>query len=234
MQRTLALIAVALIVGLAGCSGGGSAGGNGDTTGGDVQTTADNGEATTTRPVVTTAASDEQRPEIAMFQFDRSEHYEYDVVYVDGVAGTTVVDVDVAGGEATINVTGVIRGEPESNVYTVPTNDPDAVVDAMEDDIRQPGLFHVLQAQDVSGIFVEQGITYEVGAEYRSFMGNVTVMGTNTIGGVDCLSYEYEIEGTILERGCLSPELELPVSWTKYFSDGTVRTSFTLVSYADR
>lgn len=233
MQRTLGLIVVALLIGLAGCSGGDTGGEPTDSTTVDSRatTTGGTGETTTEEGQVTTDASDERLPEIAMFQFDRSEHYEYDVVYVDGVAGTTFVDVTVESDAATINVTGVVPGRSTSNVYTVPTNDPDAVVDVMEDDIRELGVSHVLQAQDISGVFVEQEIAYEVGAEHRGFFGNVTVTGADTIGGVDCLTYEYEAEGTTLERGCLSPELELPVSWEKYFSDGSVRSSFTLADY---
>lgn len=172
-------------------------------------------------------------PEIAMLQFDRTERYVYNNTYVDGVHGTTYVDVVVSGGEATINVTSLIGGDQRrlNDVYTVPTNNPDEVVDAMSDDIRRGGVFFILQSQDVTATFVEQELAWETGAEYSSFFGNITVTGEDTIGGVDCLTYEFEAEGTTLETGCITSDLEMPVSWTKYFGDGTVRSAWRLVSY---
>lgn len=233
MNRGIFLCCVALLVVLAGCSGGSDGDSAGtttiapdgqqptDTTGGE-QTTADGG-----------SGGGAGVPELAMLQFDRDERYVYDVVYVDGVEGRTYIDVSVEGEQATINVTSVIGDQQRrlEDVYTVPTNDPDAVVDAMEDDIRRGGIGLLLQSQDVTNTFVTNDIAWAVGATYSDVFGNVTVTGESTVGGVDCLTYDVVVDGQLFEQGCLTPDLESPVSWEKYLNDDDLQLSWTLVSY---
>jgi len=242
MNRPTLLLSVALLTVLAGCSGGGSDSqpatesttvvpddpGPTDTNGdGGARTDGDSG-ATTTTP-----AGDEPQalPEIAMLQFDRDERYVYDVVYVGGTTGRTYIDVAVQDAEATINVTSVVGEQRLEDVYTVPTNDPDAVIDAMDGDIRRGGVGLLLQSQDVTNIFVENDLDWEVGTSYESFFGNVTVTGYDTIGGVDCLTYDFRVDGDLFEQGCLTADLESPVSWEKYLNDDDLQLSWTLVSY---
>ncbi|WP_227133155.1 hypothetical protein [Halorubellus salinus] len=241
MKRTLLLCCVVAMVALAGCSGGGGddaaaatsdpsgddapAGGgtdDGDTgddsAGGDAGADGDGGEAAV------------DRPEIAMLEFDRSERYEYQT-YAYGENATTVVDVVVDGDDAELTISHTSDARDVTNTFAASANDPESVIDVLSENMDQGGVVFVAQSQDVSGIFVQNDVPFELGAEFENEVGNVTVTGRDTIGGVECLTYDFYFGDELVETGCLSPELEIPVQWAKADGDGGVRMSIEFVSY---
>lgn len=246
MKRILLLLCVVAMVGLAGCSGGaddaspatsdpsgdGAAEGDGDgDTGDDSSGDGESGDADDGD----SGGDDDggvadERPEIAMLEFDRSERYEYRT-YAYGENATTVVDVVVDGEDVELTISFESDARSAENTFGASANDPESVVDVLSENMNEGGVLFVAQSQDVSGIFVQNDVPYEVGAEYENEVGNVTVTGRDTVGGVECLTYEFYFGETLAETGCMSPELEIPVQWSKLDGDGGVRMSIELVAY---
>ncbi|MFC6954656.1 hypothetical protein [Halorubellus litoreus] len=242
MTRTLLLLCVVAMVALAGCSGGagdadattsdpsgddapaGDGSGGGDT--GDASSDGDGGGAGDDDGSEAVA----DRPEIAMLEFDRSERYEYRT-YAYGENATTVVDVVVDGDDAELTISHTSDARDTTNTFAASANDPESVVDVLSENMNEGGVVFVAQSQDASGIFVQNDVPFEVGAEFENAVGNITVTGRDTIGGVECLTYEFYFGDELAETGCLSPELEIPVQWAKTDGDGGVRMSIELVSY---
>lgn len=243
MNRVILVVLVALLTVLAGCSGmaGGGAAPADDGDGGDSGAAASDGggdgssdgESDSGASAGDGGSGDTGAPELRMFQFEQVERYEYDVTTVDGMQGELIVDVEsVADGTATVTITYTVNGETVSRTHEVPAGDSEAFVDAASAESYTGAVF-ILQSEDATRAFVEDDIEWTVGNAYEepAMEGNITVTGRETIAGVECLTYESVISGTVIQSGCVTTDLELASRITQEMPDGSVRWSITLTDY---
>jgi hypothetical protein len=233
--RVLAVLLASLVL-LAGCSGGSSDGGAtttapsaGGESGGDGGNSGGNGGDGTTAGG---SGGETGEPELLQFQFDRVERSEYETEAY-GNAGNLVLEVEsVTDGTAAVRIDYDLGGRETTRTYEVPAGDREAFVQAAQRE-TYAGAVLVLQSNDAPITFVENDVEWAVGNTYESPIsdGNVTVTGRDTVAGVECVTYESYIDGTLLQDGCLSTDHEVAIAMTQYNPDGTARTRLTLTGY---
>lgn len=214
------MIALALLIVLAGCSG---------TGGGDATTTT---QTTTAAPTTTGGAptiGGDTNTEWVFFDFDQPATYEYDVYVRDQGSGTMRWDVtDVSDDQVTVHV-----------VYDVGETSYKSTMTGTRETIRAQ-LFATPAGPLVATAMFMPGLWYQgqhmaVGNQWSSVTSegsaSFAVTGTDSYAGVDCYVTEMRFNETVQHRGCVSPDIGLAPHSAFYDEDGTLELEMTLTNY---
>lgn len=234
--RTRSPIVVLLLcvtVVLAGC--GGTSTSAGDTTASpvDTPTPGSSGGAQSSGDGGSSAGDADSTPgDLAWheFQFDHPVKYSYDTYMKGDGEGTLTWEVtEVDGDEVTVAVD-----------YQTSETSYQSTVSGSKDTVRgqlmmsPAGAFMIVAIfSPTLGYYEGQPLEVGTGWSYTTDEGSASfkITGTDSYGGVDCYVSEMTVDGTLLHKGCFSPDLALAASSVYYDDTGEMTAKLELTSY---
>lgn len=233
-RRVGLAVAVALLVALAGCGGGGVP--SPDAPGGGADATPDDGgDAAPGGSGSTPGGSDGTTGESAVWEplnFDQPATYTYDIFFEGQGEGQMVWEVtETSADGATVSV----HVELGDTTY-------DSTVSGNKNDIRgqlmasPAGQFFLLGLfSPTVGYYEGQELSVGNQWSYSTQEGSAsfTITGTQSYAGVECHASEMTVDGSVVHEGCFSGDIGMMPYTAYYDGDGQIRLEMTLVDYSE-